>query len=110
MDKFKLPKENLWGQHLVIDLGNSRTIGLIIEKDITTKKYHLGNTAPLRLLDYSKLEKDGVYLKMYGKDISKSQRKLGHFNVVDLNASKDISELLETADEIKGSILIKPLR
>ena len=22
MDKFKLPKENLWGQHLVIDLGN----------------------------------------------------------------------------------------
>ena len=55
------------------------------------------------------LEKDGVYLKMYGKDISKSQRKLGHFNVVDLNDSKDISELLETADEIKNSILIKPL-
>ena len=56
-----------------------------------------------------KLEKDGVYLKMYGKDISKSQRKLGHFNVVDLNDSKDISELLETADQIKNSILIKPL-
>jgi len=55
------------------------------------------------------LEKDGVYLKMYGKDISKPQRKLGHFNVVDLNDSKDISELLEMADEIKNSILINQL-
>ena len=55
------------------------------------------------------LEKDGIYLKMYGKDVSKPQRKLGHFNVVDLNDSKDISELLEMADEIKNSILINRL-
>ena len=55
------------------------------------------------------LEKDGVYLKMYGKDISKPQRKIGHFNVVDLSDSKDASELLKTADEIKNSILINPL-
>ena len=55
------------------------------------------------------LEKDGVYLKMYGKDISKPQRKIGHFNVVDLNDSKDVSELLKTVDEIKNSILINPL-
>ena len=51
------------------------------------------------------LEKDNVYLKMYGKDISKPQRKIGHFNVVDLSDSKDASELLKTADEIKNSIL-----
>jgi len=55
------------------------------------------------------LEKDGVYLKMYGKDVSKQQRKLGHFNVVDQSDSKDVSELLEMADEIKNSILINPL-
>jgi len=55
------------------------------------------------------LEKDGTYLKMYGKDISKPQRKLGHFNVVDLNDTKDVSELLEMTDEIKNSILIKQL-
>jgi len=55
------------------------------------------------------LEKDNVYLKMYGKDISKPQRKIGHFNVVDLSDSKDVSELLKTADEIKNSILINPL-
>jgi len=55
------------------------------------------------------LEKDGVYLKMYGKDISKPQRKIGHFNVVDLSDSKDTSELLKMADEIKNSILINLL-
>ena len=56
-----------------------------------------------------KLEKDGTYLKMYGKDVSKPQRKLGHFNVVDLDDSKDISELIEMADKIKNSILINQL-
>jgi len=55
------------------------------------------------------LEKDGVYLKMYGKDISKPQRKIGHFNVVDLSDSKNTSELLKMADEIKNSILINLL-
>jgi len=43
------------------------------------------------------------------KNISKPQRKLGHFNVVDLNDTKDVSELLEMVDEIKNSILIKQL-
>jgi len=55
------------------------------------------------------LEKDGAYLKMYGKGVSKPQRKLGHFNVVDLSDSKDVSVLLETVNEIKNSILINPL-
>ena len=55
------------------------------------------------------LEKDDIYLKMYGKDVSKPQRKLGHFNVVDLNDTKDVSELLEIASEIKNSILVTPL-
>ena len=55
------------------------------------------------------LEKDGVYLKMYGKSVSKPQRKLGHFNIVDLNDSGSIDRLLEIADEIKNSILVTPL-
>jgi len=55
------------------------------------------------------LEKDGVYLKMYGKYVSKPQRKLGHFNIVDLNDSGSIDRLAEIADEIKNSILITPL-
>jgi len=55
------------------------------------------------------LEKDGVYLKMYGKNISKPQRKLGHFNVVDINDSKNMSELLGIADEIKNIVSIVSL-
>jgi len=55
------------------------------------------------------LEKDGVYLKMYGKSVSKPQRKLGHFNIVDLNDSGNIDQLLKIADGIKNSILINPL-
>ena len=55
------------------------------------------------------LEMDGVYLKMYGKSISKPQRKLGHYNIVDLNDSESIDRLLKIADGIKNSILITPL-
>ena len=55
------------------------------------------------------LENDGVYLKMYGKSVSKPQRKLGHFNIVDLNDSGSIDRLVEIADEIKNSILVTPL-
>jgi 5-(carboxyamino)imidazole ribonucleotide synthase len=55
------------------------------------------------------LEKDGVYLKMYGKSVSKPQRKLGHFNIVDRNDLESIDQLLEIADKIKNSISITPL-
>jgi len=46
---------------------------------------------------------------MYGKNISKPQRKLGHFNVVDMNDSKNMSELLGIADEIKNIVSIVSL-
>ena len=55
------------------------------------------------------LKKDGIYLKMYGKNVSKPQRKLGHFNIVDLSDSEDIDQLLEIASKIKNSILVTPL-
>jgi len=55
------------------------------------------------------LEKDGVYLKMYGKVVSKPQRKLGHFNVVDMNDLKNTSELLEIVDEVKNIVSIVSL-
>jgi len=48
-------------------------------------------------------------LKMYGKSISKPQRKLGHFNIVDRNDLESIDQLLKIADKIKNSISITPL-
>jgi 5-(carboxyamino)imidazole ribonucleotide synthase len=44
---------------------------------------------------------DNFYLKMYGKEESKPQRKLGHFNLVDEDDTKGIAGLLESIRTIK---------
>ena len=49
-------------------------------------------------------QNDGVYLKMYQKDEVKPQRKMGHFNVVDINDKKDINMLIRKTEEIKSLI------
>lgn len=49
-----------------------------------------------------------LYLKMYGKEESKPQRKLGHFNLVDESDTLGVDGLLESLDSIKTQIkLIK---
>ena len=50
------------------------------------------------------IDPDAAFLKMYGKEISKPKRKLGHFNVVDINNSKNTEKLIERVNEIKNSI------
>jgi len=47
---------------------------------------------------------DNLYLKMYGKEESKPQRKLGHFNLVDADGTKGIDGLLESVNSIKDRI------
>lgn len=49
----------------------------------------------------------GVYLKMYQKDEAGPQRKLGHFNVVDVDDTKDIKSLIEKALKFKNLIKFK---
>lgn len=46
---------------------------------------------------------DNLYLKMYGKEESKPQRKLGHFNLVDVN-DIGIDRLLESINLVKDRI------
>jgi len=100
-------KTSQFEQHLRailgLDLGSTDLIHKTVMCNILGPDGFEGKYKPVEL------EKDNVYLKMYGKDISKPQRKIGHFNVVDLSDSKDASELLKTADEIKNSILVTPL-
>ena len=88
---------------LGLELGNTDLIHQTIMCNILGSHGFEGKYNPV------KLERDGVYLKMYGKDISKPQRKLGHFNIVVLNNSGSIDRLLKIADEIKNSISITPL-
>jgi len=100
-------KTSQFEQHLRailgLELGSTDLIHKTIMCNILGSDGFEGKYKPVEI------EKDGVYLKMYGKSVSKPQRKLGHFNIVDLNDSKDVSELLEMAGEIKKSILINPL-
>lgn len=100
-------KTSQFEQHLRailgLELGSTELVHKTVMCNILGHDGFEGKYKPVQL------EKDSTYLKMYGKSISKPQRKLGHFNVVDLSDSKDISELLEMAAKIKNSILVTPL-
>jgi len=100
-------KTSQFEQHLRailgLDLGSTDLVHKTVMYNILGPDGFEGKYKPVQL------EKDGVYLKMYGKNISKPQRKLGHFNVVDINDSKNTSELLGIADEIKNIVSIVSL-
>ena len=49
-------------------------------------------------------QEKGVYLKMYLKDEAKPQRKMGHFNVVDVLDKRDINVLIKKAEDVKNMI------
>ena len=49
-----------------------------------------------------------VYLKMYGKKISKPLRKLGHFNLVAGNG-ETVQQLLEKLETLKKKVVTQPL-
>ena len=100
-------KTSQFEQHLRailgLELGSTDLVHKTVMCNILGPDGFEGKYKPVQLAN------DGAYLKMYGKDVSKPQRKLGHFNVVDLGDSKDTSELLKMADEIKNSVSIVPL-
>ena len=54
-----------------------------------------------------KISEPNVFLKMYGKSVSKPYRKLGHFNLVGKN-NESTDQLLEKAIIIKDRISINP--
>ena len=100
-------KTSQFEQHLRailgLDLGSTNLVHKTVMYNILGPDGFEGKYKPVQL------EKDGVYLKMYGKNVSKPYRKLGHFNVVDINDSKNTSELLGIADEIKNIVSIVSL-
>ena len=100
-------KTSQFEQHLRailgLDLGSTDLVHKTVMYNILGPDGFEGKYKPVQL------EKVGIYLKMYGKNVSKPQRKLGHFNVIDLDDSYDVFELLEIADKVKNSILITPL-
>ena len=59
---------------------------------------------------YKKIEikENDVFLKMYGKEISKPQRKLGHFNFVDFKGNQTVDEMMDKIEKIKNLATISP--
>ncbi len=56
--------------------------------------------------DLPYIAENGVFLKMYGKEISKPLRKLGHVNVVGKNG-ESVDELLEKLRGLKQKMTVK---
>lgn len=84
---------------LGLPLGSTKLKHTTVMCNILGPKDFFGKYRPITLE-----QKDGVYLKMYHKDEAKPQRKLGHFNVVDEQDTKDVDMLLEKTRKIKDSI------
>jgi len=84
---------------LGLELGKTDLMHYAVMCNILGPKNFQGRYRPINIGTY-----DDVFLKMYLKDESKPQRKLGHFNVIDINDRKDLNGLVKKAQEIKESI------
>jgi len=87
---------------LGLDLGSTKLVHPTIMYNILGVKSFEGEYKPITLLE------PNVYLKMYGKQISKPSRKLGHFNLIAKNG-ETIEELLEKLETLKEKVVIQPL-
>ncbi|HJJ22736.1 MAG TPA: 5-(carboxyamino)imidazole ribonucleotide synthase [Nitrosopumilus sp.] len=87
---------------LGLDLGSTKLLHPTIMYNILGTKSFEGEYIPLTLSE------PNVYLKMYGKQISKPLRKLGHFNLVAENG-ETIEELMKKLEPLKEKVVTQPL-
>lgn len=85
-----------------LELGKTDLLHHTVMCNILGPEGFQGKYAPIKLEHM-----DGLYLKMYQKDEVKPKRKMGHFNLVDINDIKDINRLIKKAEEIKSLIKFK---
>ncbi len=84
-----------------LELGDTKLIHNTVMYNILgepgfTGKYHLPDIC-----------EKGVFLKMYGKELSKPLRKLGHVNLVG-NKGESIEEILGKLDKLKPKLVANP--
>ena len=86
---------------LGIELNNTELVYTTVMYNILGSKEFQGRYKPLTI------NAKNVFLKMYGKEISKPLRKLGHVNLV-ANKGETIEMLLEKLESIKQQTIIQP--
>ncbi|MDE2588205.1 MAG: 5-(carboxyamino)imidazole ribonucleotide synthase, partial [Patescibacteria group bacterium] len=89
---------------LGLPLGSTRLKHYAVMRNVLGPKDFSGRYKPITLED-----KEGVYLKMYNKDETKPQRKLGHINIIDFNDAKDVDVLIAKSKQTRDSIKFEPL-
>ncbi|MGI0022174.1 MAG: 5-(carboxyamino)imidazole ribonucleotide synthase [Nitrososphaeraceae archaeon] len=89
---------------LGLDLGKTDLLHYTVMCNILGPTNFHGRYQPIEIQ-----QKEGVYLKMYQKDEAKPQRKMGHFNIVDVNDTKNVDNLVRKANEVKGLIKFNPV-
>ena len=97
-------KTSQFEQHLRailgLELGDTSLVYNTIMYNILGSKGFEGEYKPIEISG------NNIYLKMYGKEISKPLRKLGHLNIVG-DKGQTIDQLLENLDEIKERTVVQ---
>jgi 5-(carboxyamino)imidazole ribonucleotide synthase len=84
-----------------LELGETKLIHNTIMYNI------LGESGFTGRYDLPEVTESGIFLKMYGKEISKPLRKLGHVNMVGENG-ESIEELLKKLQTLKQKVTVRP--
>ncbi|MBA0908285.1 MAG: 5-(carboxyamino)imidazole ribonucleotide synthase [Nitrosarchaeum sp.] len=87
---------------LGLELGNTDLLHPTIMYNILGSKNFEGEYKEIKLIE------ENVFLKMYGKKISKPLRKLGHFNLIG-KKDETIEELLKKVSILKDKVSVNPL-
>jgi len=99
-------KTSQFEQHLRailgLELGDTSLEHPTIMYNILGSKTFEGKYCPIVL------NEENIFLKMYGKEISKPQRKLGHFNLVS-KENETIEQLVSRLETLKNKVVIYPL-
>ncbi|WP_316505138.1 5-(carboxyamino)imidazole ribonucleotide synthase [Nitrosopumilus sp.] len=85
---------------LGLELGDTSLVYNTIMYNILGAKGFEGEYKPIEISEKN------VFLKMYGKKISKPMRKLGHFNLVGKDG-ESIDQLLEKLETLKGKTIVQ---
>ena len=87
---------------LGLELGNTDLIHNTIMYNVLGSKEFEGEYKSL------KISEESLFLKMYGKKISKPLRKLGHFNLVGTH-NESTEQLLQKLDTLKGKAIVQSI-
>ena len=87
---------------LGLELGSTQLVHPTIMYNILGANSFEGKYSPINI------NEENVFLKMYGKEISKPLRKLGHFNLV-AKEGETIDDLLKKLEFLKQKVLVTPL-